>query len=115
VIPWGFWLRLAERGSTAKYGLSLRAGVVDTGYRGEIFVALTNCSNRPIVFNALPEEANHLSAQNPDYVFYPAGKAIVQGILEKKTLSTTYELTTEQFNALPSTERGSGKIGSSGK
>jgi dUTP pyrophosphatase len=52
VLPNGYWLRLAERGSTAKYGLSLRAGIVDTGYRGEIFVALTNTSDKNIVFNA---------------------------------------------------------------
>jgi dUTP pyrophosphatase len=116
VLPNGYWLRLAERGSTAKYGLSLRAGIVDTGYRGEIFVALTNTSDKNIVFNATAEQQKEIMGNNPlNYEFYPMGKAIIQGILEKKVPAQSFAITKEEFDALAPTERGEGKTGSSGK
>ena len=116
VLPNGYWLRLAERGSTAKYGLSLRAGIVDTGYRGEIFVALTNTSDNNIVFNATEAQQKEIMGNNPlNYEFYPMKKAIVQGILEEKIAAKSEAISKEEFDALAPTERGEGKTGSSGK
>ena len=34
-FPSGYWIGIKERGSTAKYNLSVRSGVIDSGYRGE--------------------------------------------------------------------------------
>lgn len=113
ILPHDYYLELWERGSTGKFSLSRRCGVVDTGYRGEIFVCLTNCQDHAIVFNATPEEQEKL--QNGDMEFYPYGKAIIQGILKKKCAAKTKTYTTEEFNALSPTERGEGKTGSSGK
>jgi dUTP pyrophosphatase len=121
VLPQGYWLNLRERGSTAKYGLSVRAGVVDTGYRGEIFVALTNISDAPVVFNATEEDKVKLEAEHskflflPEYQYYPKDKAIIQGILEEKCAAKSVAITKEEFDALEPTERGEGKTGSSGK
>ena len=39
-----------ERGSTAKYGLSIRSGVIDSGYRGEWLIMITNASTDTIWF-----------------------------------------------------------------
>ena len=38
-----------ERGSTGSKGLGVRAGIIDSGYRGEWFVALTNHNSKPLV------------------------------------------------------------------
>jgi dUTP pyrophosphatase len=115
ILPKGYWLKLAERGSTAKYGLSLRAGIVDTGYRGEIFVALTNTSDKDIVFNASPEDIERFERDNLRYTAYPKEKAIVQGIVEKKIKTNSFAITKDEFDAAEPTERGEGKVGSSGK
>ncbi len=43
---------LRERGSITKTPLMLRAGVIDSGYSGEIFAACWNLSNEDFVFQA---------------------------------------------------------------
>ena len=40
---------LRERGSIVKTSLSLRAGVIDPGYTGEIFVNMINMSSEPVL------------------------------------------------------------------
>ena len=34
-FPSNFWIEIKERGSTGAVGLSVRSGVIDSGYRGE--------------------------------------------------------------------------------
>jgi len=41
-FPEGWYFQLRERGSTGVMGMAVRAGVIDSGFRGEWFVALTN-------------------------------------------------------------------------
>ena len=38
-----------ERGSTGSIGMKCGAGVIDSGYRGEIFIAITNENNIPLI------------------------------------------------------------------
>ena len=40
---------LRERGSNGSKGIAQRAGVIDSGYRGEWFVPLTNTNRVPVV------------------------------------------------------------------
>ncbi len=40
---------LKERGSTGSRGIGQRAGVIDSGYRGEWLIAMTNHNDRPLV------------------------------------------------------------------
>ena len=40
---YGFLLK--ERGSTGSKGIALRCGVIDSGYRNEWFICLTNTTN----------------------------------------------------------------------
>ena len=44
-VPLGFVALIQERGSITKTRLKVRAGVIDPGYTGEIFVNLVNLSN----------------------------------------------------------------------
>ena len=46
-----YYLNVAERGSTGKIGMKYSAGIIDSGYRGEIFIALTNTNINEIIIN----------------------------------------------------------------
>ena len=41
-FPSNYWIEIKERGSTGAVGLSVRSGVIDSGYRGEWKIMLTN-------------------------------------------------------------------------
>ncbi|MCY9757686.1 dUTP diphosphatase [Paenibacillus alvei] len=98
-----------ERGSTGSKGMGLRAGVVDSGYRDEIFIGLTNENDKTLVI-----------AKNPDLfdtgksIVYPYTKAIAQLLLVPVIDANVKEISLEALQAIPSI-RGKGKIGSSGK
>ena len=53
-LPKGYVALLRERGSITKTPLVLRAGVIDPGYTGEIFVNLINTSS---LFYEIPQHA----------------------------------------------------------
>ncbi|MEG0767038.1 MAG: dUTP pyrophosphatase, partial [Clostridia bacterium] len=44
----GFYFQVKERGSTGVLGMAVRAGVIDSGYRGEWFIPITNLSAQPL-------------------------------------------------------------------
>ena len=50
-----YYLQVHERGSTGSKGIKYSAGVIDSSYRGEIFVALTNTNNVEVVISKLTE------------------------------------------------------------
>ena len=45
LVPKGYVALVKERGSIVKSTLKVRAGVIDAGYTGEVFVNLVNLSN----------------------------------------------------------------------
>ena len=47
-----FWVEIKERGSTGAVGLSVRSGVIDSGYRGEWKIMLTNVNRFPVEFSS---------------------------------------------------------------
>lgn len=47
-IPKGYYGRLVGRSSLHKQGLHVNEGIIDSGYRGEIKVSMTNSSNETI-------------------------------------------------------------------
>ena len=46
----GYYFQLFERGSTGTRGIAQRCGVIDSGYRGEWFIPLTNLNRIPLYF-----------------------------------------------------------------
>jgi dUTPase len=52
VIPRGYVGIIMERGSVTKTPVKIRAGVIDPGYTGEIFVNMVNVSDVPFVLEA---------------------------------------------------------------
>lgn len=89
-LPTEHGMILRERGSTGVKGLSIRAGVIDGDYRGEVFVLMQNLSHVPILLKP--------------------GDKIVQGILIQTPNHAVVEV-----DELSDTKRGTKCLGSSGK
>lgn len=49
-LPINYYFQVEERGSTGSKGIKKSAGVIDSGYRGEIFIAISNINDRYLVF-----------------------------------------------------------------
>ena len=47
-----YYFQLHERGSTGTRGISQRCGVIDSGYRGEWFLPITNLNAKPLCLKA---------------------------------------------------------------
>jgi putative deoxyuridine 5'-triphosphate nucleotidohydrolase len=106
-VPSKFWCDFKhERGSTGKLGLNIQSGVVDSGYRGEVFLVVTPLDNNIIITN----EVEEVQEINGGYL-YPYSKAISQMILQKNYSATTLVVDKEEFDAIPS-ERGDKALGS---
>jgi dUTP pyrophosphatase len=107
-IEEGMTFLLRERGSTGTKGISVRAGVVDSNYRGEIFVAINNTSTKDILFTKYPDQ--FATSDYAKAIIYDLNKAIAQGLLVH-----TPHVEIEVVEELSETERGDGKLGSTGK
>ena len=102
---------LKERGSTGTKGMGQRAGVVDSGYRGEWFVPITNHNNKLIVITKKDTDA---ILPNDDCIVYSYEKAIAQVIMIPVPKLQTKEVTMDELLSYKS-ERGIGALGSSNK
>lgn len=112
---YGFLLR--ERGSTGSKGIALRAGVIDSGYRNEWFVGLTNTTNKILFISKLSEEdtyMKHNSQTMLDSFVYPYSKAIAQALVVPVPKVDIEEISYENLVEIKS-ERGMGALGSSNK
>ena len=102
---------LKERGSTGTRGIGQRAGVIDSGYRGEWLIALSNLNDRPLAI--VKKEALDDPALQ-DCIIYPYEKAICQAIFVPIAALSAREATIDELLSVAS-ERGEGRLGSSGK
>ena len=138
-----YYLGVAERGSTGKIGMKYSAGVIDSGYRGEIFIGLSNINDVPIVISKLTREEleenygkigygetiymteeeyedliyleDYEEYNNLTCIIYPYSKAIAQLIVhEVHNEVEPKEISYEELQSIPS-KRGTGSLGSSGK
>ncbi|MFP4402703.1 MAG: dUTP diphosphatase [Candidatus Nanoarchaeia archaeon] len=84
-FPKNWVFLLFERSSVGSKGIARRCGVIDSGYRGEIKVALQNTSSRNVIFisNSTSQEKvlEKENLKEADVLFYPQEKAIAQAIL----------------------------------
>lgn len=128
---------IKERGSTGSLGLSVRMGVVDSGFRGEIKVGINNTGQRDIIIakdiertkKALIRKRQNEMRRRHNlcfgeldikkliekiYVFYPYEKAIAQAVMVKIPKLKTKITSHEELLKIPS-ERGVGMLGSTEK
>ena len=107
-----------ERGSTGSKCLSLRMGVLDSGYRNEIFIGINNTSNKTVVItNRIKDwEAKNMFYNLKQYTLYPIEKAIAQVVFVKKAdmKSANKFITWTELKDMKS-KRGLGALGSSKK
>ena len=108
-------LLLHERSSTGIKGIAKRAGVIDSGYRGEIKVALQNNSSKYIIFISREIEEEEVlekeQLSREQVIFYPQEKAIIQAILMYAPHPQIIEI--DDFDE--DSSRGEGGFGSSGR
>lgn len=125
----GYGFLLFERGSTGSKGIARRCGVIDSGYRNEWFVGLTNTTNNKIFISKLNSKelvsSLCLDHDNPidwklaedevlNSIVYPYSKAIVQAIVTSVLDTNEQVLSYDDLKAIQS-ERGMGALGSSNK
>ena len=103
---------IKERGSNGSKGIAQRCGVIDSGYRNEWFVPLTNTTNKTVTISKLPKEQLPLMLQ--EGIVYPYTKGIAQFIMVEVPKLNTHEVDFDVLKAFES-ERGLGALGSSGK
>jgi dUTP pyrophosphatase len=137
-----YYLQVHERGSTGSKGMKYGAGVVDSSYRGEIFVCINNINSTEIIISKISREEliekyaidefgdgckvlnyggefDNAYFDDPNFpcnepIIYPYSKAIAQLIVHEVPVMNIKEITYEELQAIPS-ERGTGALGSSGK
>lgn len=103
-------IALEERGSTGIRGMAIRAGEIDSGFRGEWFVAINNTNEKDIIIH------KHVikPIETSEYLFYPYSKAICQAGLVEVPKVEVIEKSPEELKAMKS-KRGEGCLGDSGK
>ena len=99
---------LKERGSNGTKGIGQRAGVIDSGFRGEWFVPLTNHNNVPVYITKVAFE------EQGNCIVYPYDKAISQCLMVEVPKLPIEEIPYEELLNFKS-ERGTGALGSSNK
>lgn len=112
VIPMTHYAQIQERGSTGVKGIKYGAGVIDSSYRGEWNVVITNCTNKNIVI--YDDEIMEIDEPNDKSILYPMSKAIVQFVLLPVPETIIKEVSEEEILS-HKTERMDGKLGSSNK
>ena len=137
-----YYLQVQERGSTGSKGMKYGAGVIDSGFRGEIFMCINNVNNCPIIISKMSleelidkygeedEEGDIEIPLNPSdlnegrlwiweddesqQIMYPYEKAIGQLVVLEVPKMNVKEVTYDELLQIPS-KRGAGKLGSSNK
>lgn len=116
-LPIDKYFQIEERGSTGSKGMKKSAGVIDSGYRGEWFIAITNTNDvnlyiaKEKVATKLQECAKMLDIS---IIVYPYEKAIAQAVLHDVFKTDVKEISYEELKEIKS-ERGMGALGSSNK
>ncbi len=106
-----------ERGSTGSKGIARRCGVIDSGYRNEWFIGLTNTTNKVMFISKLSERETYDKYYDdvmPESFIYPYSKAIAQALVIPVPKVKVEEISYEELQNIKS-ERGLGALGSSGK
>lgn len=112
-----FYMQIEERSSTGSKGIKRSAGIIDSGYRGEIKIAITNSNNYNLIFtNILEEElkTKYKKLLKKDCLIYSTKKAIAQGVIHRVEEMNIKEIDLEKLLKIPS-KRGDKGWGSTNK
>ena len=112
-----FYMQIEERSSTGTKAIKKSAGVVDSGYRGEIKIVIVNCSNRDLIFSNLNDEElknKYKDLIKEDSLIYSTKKAIAQGIIHRVEEMNEKEISYDELLKIES-NRGDKGWGSTNK
>lgn len=108
-----------DRGSTGSKGIHCHCGVCDNGYRGEVFIALCNTNNYPILFtDKVSKVEMKRKWYGKKYMCYPISKGIAQLVLFNSNFDyVPCEVEKDEWETvyLNNSQRGETKLGQSGK
>ena len=109
---WGVILK--ERGSTGTKGIEQRCGVIDSGFRGEWKIPITNSTGKVLIIakDICIESLKNMYGDS--VIIYPYSKAIAQAIVVEVPDMNIEEVELETILNI-SSERGTGMLGSSNK
>ena len=112
-IPEGYYGRLVGRSSLHKEGLHVNEGIIDSGYRGEVMVSMSNLNYDRIIHTAMGV-SKMIATGSEEYESHNSciskGDRIAQLIITKVE-PVEYVAVDE----LSDSERGNGGFGSSGR
>lgn len=91
-IPYTHWASIEARSSTSKKSLIVPKGVIDPGYRGELFAQIINVGKNPVTINH--------------------GDRLIQLILHERVVD---DFEVIEVDELSESERGESGFGSSGQ
>lgn len=106
-----YYAQIQERGSTGSKGIKYGAGVIDSSYRGEWFIPITNCNQSSLI---IKKENVTLPWSYGNYKVYPYEKAIAQFVILPVPKMEVEEILLEDLQNIKS-NRGNECLGSSGK
>lgn len=109
-----FYMQIVERSSSGTLGLKISAGVLDSGYRGEIKVALYNATGKTLVLSLYGEDEVKKMTGLDDFIYYSTSKAIAQGIIHRVEHMNAKEISRDALLEIPS-KRGEKGWGSTNK
>ncbi len=109
-----YYFELKERGSTGTKGIAQRCGIIDSGYRNEWFVPITNTTNKTLIISKNEELPEIYKEHKERIIVYPYEKAICQAVLRRVPIAKVEEISYGELKEIKS-ERGLGALGSSGK
>ena len=113
-----YYFQIEERGSTGSKGIKKSSGVIDSSYRGEWFVAITNSTDSYLFISKVDSLDDTVcypySSFFQNSLFYPYNKAIAQAILLPVPKTEIKIISYEELLKIPS-NRGTGSLGSTNK
>lgn len=116
-LPEDYYFQIEERGSTGSKGIKKSAGVIDSGFRGEWFIAVTNSNDKDLYIskrNAVSKLEYAARILDTDIIIYPYEKAIAQAVLHHVPETDVKEISYTDLTTIES-KRGTGVLGSSEK
>lgn len=116
-LPVNMYFQIEERGSTGSKGIKKSAGVIDSGFRGEWFVAITNTNHKDLYIakkNVIPQLQAAADLLQTEIIIYPYEKGIAQAVLHEVHDIVTEEMPYEELSKIKSL-RGTSMLGDSGK
>lgn len=110
-----YYAQIQERGSTGSKGIKYGAGVIDSGYRGEWFIPITNCNSVDLIIckESLVGKVKEMYAEQ-EFIIYPYEKGIAQFVMIEVPTFEEQVISLEELQSIKS-ERGTGALGSSAK